>query len=78
MRYLGYVAGATHSTLPPYPKRSRVYTRAASNVRLMRCWTSSGSTRERLEEADRISPFGLDELTKQIREENETYLRGKG
>ena len=66
-----------HRGLPPNPK-ARMVTLEQKQRAIDEVLAKLRTTRERLEEADRISPFGLDELTKQIREENETYLRGKG
>ena len=76
MKYLS-TWRAMHRSLPRNPK-ARESTPAERQRAIDEVLDKLDQTRERLEEADRIDPFGLDELTKQIREENETYLRGKG
>ena len=62
-----------HRSLPPYPKRRESSPEDRQRA-IDEVLAKLNTIRERLEEADRINPFGLDELKEKIRTENERYL----
>ena len=65
-----------HRSLPPYPKRRESSPENRQRV-IGEVLDKLRTIRERLEEADRIAPFGLAELKEKVRIENELYLQEK-
>ena len=65
-----------HRSLPPNPK-ARESTPESRQRAIDEVLDRLKQIRERLEEADRIHPFGLDALKEKVRAENERYLLQK-
>ena len=69
---------ALRKTLPPYPKRRESTPEERDRAIAEMMEKLNGPSRDGLEESDRIDPYGLDELTEEIRAEEEAYLRQRG